>query len=189
MYIDFGKKIFVLLLVVPILFGCGSDESDEDTSNINFDGPNSLRACILDTPIEEEMTLLVNQARAVARTCGGFGAFSATTTVTWNEQLREAADRHSRDMAYYNFFSHTGSDGSDPGIRINATGYSFQNARENISAGRPDAAGTVQDGWLNSPVHCEAIMNANLFEIGAACVVNEAADYKTYWTLVLAAPN
>ena len=135
----------------------------------------------------DEMTQLINNARAQARTCGEYGDFPAVGAVAWNEQLGAAADGHSRDMAYYNFFSHTGSDGSDPGIRVSSAGYSYRTVGENIAAGLPNASATVE-GWLNSPGHCANIMRADFVEFGSACIENDRSDYATYWTLVLAAP-
>ncbi len=43
--------------------------------------------------------------------------------VAWNGQLAQSATSHSQDMATNDFQSHTGSDGSSPGQRIQAAGY------------------------------------------------------------------
>ena len=43
--------------------------------------------------------------------------------LAWNGQLAQSAQGHSQDMASNAFQSHTGSDGSSPGDRIQAAGY------------------------------------------------------------------
>jgi uncharacterized protein YkwD len=85
--------------------------------------------------------------------------------LTVNDKLNLAAYRHSEDMARHDFFSHTGSDGSDPGDRIGAARYSFQGWAENIAAGYPTAAAVVNT-WMNSPGHRAHILNCGLKEIG-----------------------
>ena len=52
-----------------------------------------------------------------------------------NAALAAAATAHSNDMANKNFFSHTGSDGSNPGQRISRAGYNWYTYGENIAAG------------------------------------------------------
>jgi len=138
-----------------------------------------------DNSQEQEYTKilkLINQARSVARQCGDKGYFSATSPITWNEKLYKAALKHSNDMADLNFFSHTGSDGSNPGTRITDQDYNWRTCMENISAGY----GTEQEaiaGWLKSPGHCANIMNTSIIEIGFAHAENESSQYGIYWTL------
>jgi uncharacterized protein YkwD len=189
-------KILFIALALPALVACnqGGDGTDDagvaGTGTVgtgNAVGADALNACVLATPLMDEITQLINEARAQARTCGAYGDFAAAGNVSWNGQLSAAADSHSRDMAYYNFFSHTGSDGSDPGLRASSAGYSYRTLGENIAAGLIDTRATVQ-GWLNSPGHCANIMRADFTELGAACIEADTSDYPTYWTLVLAAP-
>lgn len=90
-------------------------------------------------------------------------------------------------MAYNNFFSHTGSDGSTFAQRITAAGYSYRAAAENIAAGQRSVADVVQ-GWIQSPGHCANIMNANLSELAVACVSSSGSQYGTYWTMELGRP-
>ena len=47
----------------------------------------------------------------------------------------QAAYRHSRDMADHDHFSHTGTDGSTLGARVDAAGYAWSGVGENIGAG------------------------------------------------------
>ena len=92
---------------------------------------------------------------------------------------------HSMDMAKHDMLSHTGSDGSGVGERVEKIGYKWQSVGENISAGRETSVQVVL-GWLESPAHCANMMNPDFTEIGAACFRNKSSKYRTYWTLVLA---
>ncbi|RIH86911.1 uncharacterized protein, YkwD family [Meiothermus luteus] len=135
-------------------------------------------------------TQALNQIRAAPCRCAKEDFPSPSPPVTWNPLLEGAAQAHSQDMQQHNFFSHTGSDGSNPGQRIARTGYSAASWGENIAAGYPDM-NTVLRGWLESKSgHCEAIKNPSFSEIGAALVEGSSSNtYRTYWTLVLARPR
>jgi uncharacterized protein YkwD len=82
-----------------------------------------------------------------------------------NEALDRAALRHSQDMAEGSFMSHAGSDGSNPGQRIQAAGYTSSTWGENIAIWYPSAQ-AVMDAWMNSPGHRANILNASFREIG-----------------------
>jgi uncharacterized protein YkwD len=100
-----------------------------------------------------------------------------------NAALEQAALAHSLDQAQMGQMSHTGSDGSDAGIRISRTGLSFGTWGENVAAGY-GSAGSVVEGWMNSPGHRANILNAAFTQIGVA--VAYGADGTPYWTMVLA---
>jgi uncharacterized protein YkwD len=72
---------------------------------------------------QAELMQRINAYRARGATCGSYGSFAPTSALTWNDPLQSAAARHSSDMASHNFFSHTGSDGSNAGTRITQAGY------------------------------------------------------------------
>ena len=125
-----------------------------------------------------EVLALVNQERAA----NGLGA------VTLNAQLTQAAQGHSFDMGCNFFLSHTGSDGSDPGARIDATGYYWMTWGENVAAGYSTPA-AVMNGWMNSPGHRANILDGSFTEMGIGYVYNSAdtvKKYYHYWTMVLA---
>jgi uncharacterized protein YkwD len=47
----------------------------------------------------------------------------------------------------------------------------------------------VTQGWLDSPAHCENIMDPRFSEIGIAFAVNTASAEVVYWTQDFAAPR
>lgn len=107
--------------------------------------------------------------------------------LTIEVQLNQAAQKHSADMAYGDQFSHTGVDGSTPWTRIEASGYQYQAAAENIAAGYSTPA-TVVASWMNSPGHRANILNPNVRNIGVGHVflANDTGNvnFNHYWTQV-----
>ena len=125
----------------------------------------------------------INAARASARSCGVVMK-PAVAALTWNTALQAAAVRHSTDMTQNNFFSHTGSDGSNAGTRATAAGYAWRSYGENIAAGQANVS-TVMKGWLASEGHCNNIMNSSYNDVAVACVARSGTTYGKYWTMVL----
>ena len=109
-----------------------------------------------------------------------------------NNQLVDAAQDHSNDMARDDFFSHTGADGSSASDRVRASGYQYSTTGENIAAGQTTAAEVVR-GWMNSPGHRANILNGNYTEIGVGYeyLQNDtgSVNYNHYWTQVFGTPS
>ncbi|WP_189043159.1 CAP domain-containing protein [Micromonospora sonchi] len=121
-----------------------------------------------------EILGLVNAERAKA----GCGALSI------DEQLMTVAQRHSQDQADHRNMSHTGSDGSDPGERIDRVGYSWRTYGENVAWNQQSPA-AVMDAWMNSSGHRANILNCSFTEIG----IGVASSNGPYWTQVFATPR
>ncbi|MEH6355336.1 MAG: CAP domain-containing protein [Marinobacter sp.] len=138
---------------------------------------------------EADRSLLnrVNEARSQPRQCGNKD-FNAASPLDWNCKLADAAQAHSEDMAELDFFSHTGSDGSQIGERVNDRSYRWSAVGENIAAGQ-NSVGEVVDAWLSSPGHCANIMRAQFSEMGAAKIEAPSSQYSPYWTQVFARPR
>lgn len=132
------------------------------------------------TEFEEDVIVLVNEARASGGSCGG-AVFGPAAPLSLNTSLRCSARVHSQDMAQQGFFSHTNLDGESPFDRMAMAGYDYTTAAENIAAGQltPQA---VMNGWMTSPGHCANIMNPDFEEIGVGAYENAAAEYPIYWT-------
>ncbi|MGW4497312.1 CAP domain-containing protein [Micromonospora sp. NPDC004336] len=121
-----------------------------------------------------EVVNLVNAERAKA----GCGALSV------DSKLMTAAQRHSQDQADHRNMSHTGSDGSDAGDRLDRVGYAWRTYGENVAWNQKTPA-AVMDAWMNSPGHRANILNCAFTEIG----VGVASSNGPYWTQVFAAPR
>lgn len=137
----------------------------------------------------------INNARAVARSCGVNGNFPAAPAVAWSEELYKAAYEHSQDMTETNTFSHEGSgtvsDWSGYPLskksalrdRVATYGYSWSRLSENISAGTSrDTAQEAVDSWLASDGHCKNMMDSNVTEVGMALSTDQNTTYSNYWT-------
>jgi uncharacterized protein YkwD len=114
----------------------------------------------------------------VERTAAGLAPVVA------HPQLMAAALAHSQDQAAMQRMTHTGSDGSNAGDRIERAGYRWRTWAENVAMGYRSAA-AVMDGWMGSAGHRANILNGNVVHIGVAVVTG--GDGRTYWTMVLAA--
>ena len=102
--------------------------------------------------------------------------------VEFNQALTLAAERHSKDMATNNFFSHTGSDGSTFSQRIVQAGYSpYQKIGEILAAGYSSPKAVV-DGWMNSPGHRAIITDCTYDDIGISLETRAGTEWHNYWT-------
>lgn len=102
-----------------------------------------------------------------------------------NSKLTKAAQAHTKDMAVNDFFSHTGSDGSSLGDRLDRVGYSYSYAAENIAAGSSTPKG-VMNQWMNSPGHRANILSSKVTQIGIGYYYQPndggTTPYGHYWT-------
>lgn len=105
--------------------------------------------------------------------------------LTLNPKLTEAAQLHAEDMAQHLKMSHEGSDGSNPGERLERQGYSYRGYGENVAFSQrtPEA---VMRAWMNSPPHRANILNP-FTEIGVG--VAQGRDRKRYWCVTFGLPR
>jgi uncharacterized protein YkwD len=150
--------------------------------------PVSLPASSDALVIRLQILDLVNKARLSGRRCGNT-LFKPAAALSLNTMLSSAAYAHSREMATYGVFDHRGHDGSTPVTRVEQAGYGrYLIVGENIAAGAMTAAEVTQ-GWLDSPAHCENIMDPRFSEIGIGFAVNPSSSELVYWTQEFAAPG
>lgn len=117
---------------------------------------------------ESEVIRLTNQERAK----------QGCRAVRHEPKLSTSAGRHSQDMARNNFFSHTGSDGSDFSTRAARAGYEHAMS-ENIAKGHRTPAEVVK-GWMGSTPHRKAILDCAAKAVGVG--VARAKDGGLLWT-------
>jgi uncharacterized protein YkwD len=109
---------------------------------------------------------LVNEARSQPRRCGS-RSFAAAAPLTLDRTLDSVAYGHATDMAEHNYFEHEDLAGHTPADRVRAVGYREKLVGENIAFG-PRTADEVVQGWLDSPGHCENIMDPRFAQMGIA---------------------
>lgn len=156
-----------------------STQNDAASGDADADGVSNGSACQI-TSVQADMLQQVNDARSKPHRCGDKD-YSATAPLSWDCKLKQAALVHTIDMAENNFFSHTGSDGLNAGMRISAQGYRAWSWGENIAAGF-SAVESVMSAWLESPGHCKNIMNPAFKDLGTARVQISTSDFAIYWT-------
>ncbi|AKD55593.1 CAP domain-containing protein [Spirosoma radiotolerans] len=137
------------------------------------------RAALATSTQQQEVLTYINQARSKPCQCGTT-VYPAVPALTLDAQLNAASDKFAVDLATYNYFSHTGRDGSLPWDRMTREGYVWRAAGENIAAGYTTTRAVV-DGWLKSPGHCANIMSANFKNVGVGYGYSATSTYKAYW--------
>jgi uncharacterized protein YkwD len=91
-------------------------------------------------------------------------------------------------MAQNDYFEHNDLHGHTPSDRVRATGYQETLVGENIAYG-PKTVDEVVQGWLDSPGHCENIMDPRFAEMGLGYATSYDSKRRLYWVQVLATPR
>jgi uncharacterized protein YkwD len=130
---------------------------------------------------------LVNEARARGAQCGE-RSFGPAPPVRLSDTLAWVAYGHADDMAKHNYFEHEDRTGHSPADRVRAVGYQEKLVGENIAYG-PKSADEVVQGWLDSPAHCENIMDPRFGEMGIAYAPGQSSRRGRFWVQLLVAPK
>jgi len=151
--------------------------------------PPSAAAAAAATPdaLATRALQLINEARARGARCGK-REFASVPSLRLSATLAQVALGHATDMAAHNYFEHEDRAGHTPAQRVRAAGYRETLVGENIAYGPKSIEEAVQ-GWLDSPGHCENIMDGRFAEMGLATAPGLATRHGLYWVQVLAAPR
>lgn len=84
-----------------------------------------------------------------------------------NQQLASAAQAKANDMAKRDYWSHVTPDGKQPWTFIDAAGYHYTAAGENLAYGF-GTSDEVLTAWMHSPEHRANILNGNYQDVGFA---------------------
>jgi uncharacterized protein YkwD len=112
----------------------------------------------------------------------GLGGVTVDPTLT-----RIAAD-HSRRMAAANRMAHVLPGQGSFQQKLKSGGFNGGAAGENVAAGQKSLA-DVLAAWQRSPGHNRNLLLRGATSIGIAVAVAPESRYKTFWTLILAAPR
>jgi len=180
------KLLIILALLVPIAI------SEAMAQQYSGDGVPSQ--------IEEEIRWFVNRGRfdSAAENAAQKTSYSdvpsTASALAPNRQLTLAGRHHSEDMAKNNAFQHETVRGStyynsvtqpSPWDRMEAEGYNWNSAGENIAAGY-NTAQAVYVGWWKSTGHRVNMYKANHREIGNGHFEWPSSTYRHYYTMDLA---
>ncbi|GGM14764.1 CAP domain-containing protein [Micromonospora yangpuensis] len=151
------------------------DGESNNAANSSLRVPDPSADSPPDSSQKGEVLSLVNQERAKA----------GCDPVRSESRLATAAQRHSEDQADHQNMSHTGSDGSNVGQRLDRAGYPWSTYGENVAINRP-SADAVMEAWMNSTGHRNNILNCDFTQLGVGMATNSSG---TYWTQNFAAPK
>lgn len=141
-----------------------ASQTDQSTSTSYDNGLTSAET--------EEMLATINSYRAE----------NGLSALTIDARLVAAANVHSQDQATNCKMTHDGSDGSEPWDRMEAQGYDWTVAAENVAAGQTSVS-AVMTSWWNSAGHRANILKDDVVNVGFALATNSAcSEYETYWT-------
>jgi uncharacterized protein YkwD len=181
-------KLIVLPLFAAALAACGHSTVVQQSRTAAAQPSAVARmgagapACGTRPPVEEILQR-VNAVRASGYRCGG-RAMGPAASLKWNAALYSAAAGHSTDMARRNYFEHRSPEGTKVSHRASSAHYKFRTVGENIAAGLNTVPEAVQ-AWLDSPDHCENMMDPDFRDVAVACTVQPGSQYGTYWTMML----
>jgi hypothetical protein len=89
--------------------------------------------------------------------------------LTINPQLSQAAAAKAQNMISENYWAHNSPGGRTPWYFINASGYSYTIAGENLAKNFMNSQSVV-DAWMASPSHRDNIMKTGYRDVGFAVV-------------------
>jgi uncharacterized protein YkwD len=152
-----------------------------------FAGAHAVPAASSAPALSARALQLINDVRARGTRCGE-RSFASAPPVTLSWTLTTVALGHATDMADHGYFEHEDLAGQSPADRVRAVGYHEKLVGENIAYG-PGSVEEVMQGWLDSPGHCENIMDPRFAEMGIALAQGRAPRHGLYWVQLLVEPS
>ncbi len=95
-----------------------------------------------------------------------------------NSQLTEAAISKAQDMLKQDYFGHKSPSGVPAWYFIEAAGYRYQVAGENLAIGFLDSS-EVHQAWNNSPLHKQNLLDPRFQEIGVGVAIGDFQGNET----------
>lgn len=92
---------------------------------------------------------------------------SGVGTLTLDPALSQAAQLKADDMAAKGYFAHVSPEGKTPWYWLDAVGYKYTYAGENLAVDFNDSK-DVEDAWMASPTHHANIVKAQYTRVGFA---------------------
>jgi hypothetical protein len=146
------KIIGIASLTVVLLFVIVLEGSYVFDTRVALTKPSFLASVLPGVLIS-----LTNQERAA----NGVGQ------LTENTLLDQAAQLKANDEAAKGYFAHVSPDGTEPWHWIEAAGYNYLYAGENLAINFDDSS-QVEQAWMNSPTHRANIVKPEYTDIGIA---------------------
>jgi len=115
-------------------------------------------------------------------------ARNGLSALATSAKLMDAAVLQAKQMAQYQQLSHDISGAPYPNLsaRLQAVGYVYRDAAENVAWNQPDAKAVVTS-WMASSGHRANILDPSLTQIGAAMARSSKGE--PYWVQVFGTPR
>jgi uncharacterized protein YkwD len=126
-------------------------------------------------------------AADAARLISNYRGRHGLPPVAVDERLNRIAADHARLMASADRIAHVLPGEGSFQHRLAAGGFVAAQAAENIGGGYKSLDDAL-DGWRDSADHDANLLRVGVSEIGIAMFMASDSTYKTYWSLILAAP-
>lgn len=156
-----SRRLIALTLVVAGAFGAGCRPAPAP----------AFGSGLARVPVS---SAIHGQERAMVERLNRDRAAKGLGPLRLDPQLSEVARHHSADMRDHGFFEHDSPRTGSVDNRLDAAGYSFLTARENLSEA-PDIERS-QDGLLDSPPHYANIMADDVTHVGVGIVSGGVHD-------------
>jgi uncharacterized protein YkwD len=146
----------------------------------------SLQQAVRVTPPAPQASPASSPAHEVVALVNAERAANGMAPLQIDDRLMLAAQRHSADQAAMQQMSHTGSDGSNVGTRLDRVGFSYSRYAENVAHGYGTAA-SVHAAWMASSGHRANNLNVFLSHVGVGVAYGPSGH--PYWTMVFGTPR
>lgn len=158
----------------PVCF-YGSTDVCDGSGYCSNEGPER---CPDADDIQIVATQEINRVRSTPTRCTTAN-FPSTNSLVWSQELFQAADRHSLDMASNNFIAQIGSTGLGVGDRVNDN---VTYISQSVAGGFANTRALIAE-WLQTD-DCAALVDARATGFGLACRYDGDSNFGQYWTLV-----
>jgi len=131
-------------------------------------------------------TLITAQNQQIFDMTNAFRVNHRRSVLSWNDTAAETARKHSQDMADFNYFDHTGRDGSQPWDRFSREGGRWSSVGENLAGGYYLSIDAF-DGWVNSAKHRMGMLENYRF-LGVGFGHNASSKFIWYYAQIFFSP-
>lgn len=167
MKIDQNTKLWVIITVGSAASSGGGSGSGTGTGSGSGTGSAAGPGLVTSTCAFTVDPYRVDEAVAAIN---AYRAQNGLPPYAVNADLVTAAQSHAADMACFNLFGHTGSNGSTPASRVASTGYAASSLTENVYGSYPPLTGQgVMEWWKNDLTdirHNQNLLSTKYTEIG-----------------------
>ncbi len=136
--------------------------------------------------VQRQAALNSNRASVIASALVAYTNDARTSeslpALTRNSNLDAAAQLKAQDMVEKGYFAHYAPDGTAPWHWIDAAGYKYGSAGENLAIDFFDSKDVV-DAWMKSPTHRANIVKQKYTEIGMAVAEGQFNNRQTIFVV------